>query len=529
MYPFLYLRARYLLLIVVVAAGAGCLEPFDETCTGQEDCFRGEVCRDGRCVSEGTVEAEDIDDGGPTDTEPADTSDAPMDTRDDVSEPDVEPADTEPPPDVSPPEDVEEDTSPDTGEPDATQCPGGDVCTSCPDPYEQVELSCDSQDNDCDGQVDESFLQATSISAGYRHTCACSSGETYCWGERKNGKLSDVSEQADAATPNLVGHTRQPHPCRLVAAGAEHTCTANSDGVYCWGSNTKGQVTGANSMNDQYASPQKLEFDGGLDVGANATELEAGDHFTCVLSSGDVFCWGSNQYSQLTSNCRETHCGPTSPDIRPNQTTQVEDLAVGGRHVCVVIEGGDVYCWGDNRSWQLGDEPTSGGGSTGSVVDFGNASPRMTTITAGDAHTCAVDTSGHQYCWGSNTESQVGKSDTEETSRPTLNIRDFSEIEAGAHHNCGLRAQDHELRCWGSNAEGQLGQGPTPEKVINATAPDGELEVTEVAGGGTHTCAILRGDNRVRCWGDDTHGQLGNVGEGTSVAGADEAAVACGE
>ena len=473
----------------------------------------------------------ETEDGGRVDTEPADTSDAPIDASEDVSEPDVGPTDTEPPPDVSTPEDAAEDTSEDASGTDAAQCPGGDVCSSCPDPYEEFERSCDGQDNDCDGRVDESFLQATRISAGYRHTCACSSGDTLCWGERSNGKLGNIGAQANPGTPNRVTDDQnQPHACRLVAAGAEHTCTAHANGVHCWGSNAKGQVTGDNSRSSQFTSPQELEFDGGLDVGTNASELEAGDQFTCILSNNDVFCWGSNEHSQLTSNCPDTHCGPTSPVIRENQSTTVEALAVGGRHVCVLIEGGDVYCWGNNDSGQLGKEATSGGGATGSKVDFRDISPRITDITAGEAHTCAIDDRGDQYCWGSNSDGQIGlPPGVDMQSSPSRLIRDFGRIEAGAHHTCGLREDSHELLCWGSNSDGQIGQGPTPERLTNATAPAGDLEVAEVSGGGTHTCAILWGDNRVRCWGDDTRGQLGNTADATPLAGADEAAVACGE
>lgn len=64
------------------------------------------------------------------------------------------------------------------------------------------------------------------------------------------------------------------------------------------------------------------------------------------------------------------------------------------------------------------------------------------------------------------------------------------------------------VKCWGNNSYGQLGNGT----VATATTPvsvTGLATATAVANGRLHTCALLTGGT-VTCWGYNGYGQLGN-------------------
>lgn len=85
-------------------------------------------------------------------------------------------------------------------------------------------------------------------------------------------------------------------------------------------------------------------------------------------------------------------------------------------------------------------------------------------------------------------------------------------LQAGFSHAC-VTLSDDSVRCWGDNTAGQLGDGTTtnrPSPVLAQTP----FRAVQVAGGVDHTCA-LDIDGSVWCWGQNEHGQLG---DGTTVS-----------
>src|SRR5262249_33605220 len=89
-------------------------------------------------------------------------------------------------------------------------------------------------------------------------------------------------------------------------------------------------------------------------------------------------------------------------------------------------------------------------------------------------------------------------------------------VSACVSHVCAL-LNDSSIKCWGDNTYGQLGIGDANERGSapgqmgdNLPAVDLGAGVTarSVSCGNTHTCALLV-DGRVKCWGGNMFGQLG--------------------
>lgn len=91
------------------------------------------------------------------------------------------------------------------------------------------------------------------------------------------------------------------------------------------------------------------------------------------------------------------------------------------------------------------------------------------------------------------------------------------QLVAGMYFTCSL-ANSGSIRCWGDNTYGQLGNGST--NASGETSSVGVLgitDATEITAGAYHACARLA-DSRVKCWGYGFYGQLGHGSYGTMVA-----------
>lgn len=79
---------------------------------------------------------------------------------------------------------------------------------------------------------------------------------------------------------------------------------------------------------------------------------------------------------------------------------------------------------------------------------------------------------------------------------------------AGMYFTC-LGSTNGTVRCWGDNTNGQIGTGSTGGYIAVPTQVSGLTGVREIAAGAYHVCALLA-DTTVKCWGYNTNGQLGN-------------------
>lgn len=220
-----------------------------------------------------------------------------------------------------------------------------------------------------------------------------------------------------------------------------------------------------------------------------------------------MYCWGSNRSGQLGN-------GATADGLVPVAVNGLAGgaatISAGDGHTCAMTAAGGVMCWGGNRHGQLGN-----GSTVDSLVPVavGGLPDEVLEVSAGGDHACVVTSSSKLRCWGANQYGQLGDGSTADRSSPTLvsafpHDYDVIEVELGVSHTCAVTRFD-QAWCWGNNDHGQLGIGSTANSSVPVAVADLGLGGAAMAAGQHHTCG-LTGVGGLRCWGRNDLGQLGN-------------------
>lgn len=342
------------------------------------------------------------------------------------------------------------------------------------------------------GQPQPSERTWIQVSSGATHTCGVTSeGALYCWGNNKDGQLGDDTLNS---TTQSVGVATLSFDVVEVAAGGSHTCARLKSGeLYCWGSNTFGQLG--------IGTPESHRFPALVsDLPSGVARVTAGFAHTCViLDSGPVYCWGFNLFGTLGDGSTE---GRRSPVAIPRLSHGAIEIAAGVGHSCALIESGAVYCWGNNANGELGDgtgiqrlSPTAVSGLSTGVVQ----------VAARDARSCATRVSGEVLCWGTDSR-------TNSQSRIPARISGLPNkakiVSVSDSHACATM-DTGGLHCWGTNEKGQLGDGTKLDRHSPAAVSSLPSTVAEISVGSHHSCALLT-TGELYCWGGNSFGQLGD-------------------
>jgi alpha-tubulin suppressor-like RCC1 family protein len=345
------------------------------------------------------------------------------------------------------------------------------------------------------------------IDAGGTHSCGLTSaGQPWCWGRNAVGQLGDST--ASSTLVPVATYQSGWSSFSSITAGGLHTCALTSAGAaWCWGTNGDGRL-GDGTVNLGLAP---VLVQGGITFAS----LSAGDAHTCGLdSSGQAYCWGNNSYGQLGDS---TKVGSTSPGAvhQPAGVTFTQ-IASGARHSCALTSAGQAYCWGYNGDGQLGI-----GAALQSLVPAAVSQPggvTFTSIYTEYQHTCGLTSGGQAYCWGLNGSGQLGDNTTTTPRKTPVAVQQsggltFVSLTTGSSHSCGLTSGGQEY-CWGADSNGQLGIGSlSPSLVPVAVSQPVGVTFSQVSTGSVHNCA-LDGNGQAWCWGRNNWGQ---VGDGTTT------------
>ncbi|MDH5672520.1 MAG: hypothetical protein OEZ06_10250 [Myxococcales bacterium] len=420
---------------------------------------------------------------------------------------------------------------------------GGFVC-DCNRGYFGDGFSCEDLD-ECALALDDCHALASCSNVVGGFECSCPAGY-----QGDGTVCSDVDECTDgsagcdpvALCENLPGHYACSCPPGYEGDGSRcadiDECALGSDQCSIM----------ATCVNEEggYSCDCGLGFGGDgydcIDIATETQKVVVGWSHSCALmNEGVVRCWGSADKGRLGYGNLESIGDDESPWSagHVNIGEAVFDIEAGGYHSCVLLERGRLRCWGAGARGQLGTASTADVGASETPAVLGDVAigGPVRAMALGRQHSCVLLDDGAVRCFGDNSFGQlgyghvdlVGDDEAPEEAGDLYLGGLVRQLVAGGDHSCAL-LESGEVRCWGDNSAGQLGYGhrsrvgddELPGEVGPVQLPG---QVVALAAGDRHSCALLVGGG-VSCWG---HGGSGRLGYGnTANVGDDETPVSVG-
>jgi alpha-tubulin suppressor-like RCC1 family protein len=244
-----------------------------------------------------------------------------------------------------------------------------------------------------------------------------------------------------------------------------------------------------------------------VDVGAEAVLVASNllaSVWCAVTKNGDVMCWGNNDTGQLGD-------GTTTPSATPVKVLGLDGpattVSVGLGTVCATTKSAKAYCWGLGLDGELGTGGTPPFVSKAVLVK--GLDRGVTAVSSGQRVVCAVK-DGAVLCWGDGLARILGSTSTGITPAPapvTGLESGVTAVSVGINVACAIK--DGAAFCWGGfDGFGEIGNGTlagsfTPVRV------DGIGRVQSVSAGAGFACAVEESGG-VKCWGNGSAGALGN-------------------
>ena len=341
------------------------------------------------------------------------------------------------------------------------------------------------------------------VSAPY-HTCEILvSGLVYCWGLNSASQLGiGYSSAWQPISHNGLMDVKQ------LSAGDLHTCALKEDGhVWCWGWNGKCNMchynldSGSGVLGDgaNVTRPYPVEVTGITD----AVAIGSGYRHNCaILASGEVKCWGASSIGQFGS------MAVSDPVLTPTPIPSLSGavaLAGTSKSMCALMSNKTVKCWGNTVVGQLGNgyKGLYGNASKPSALNVVTVTglSGVDKISAGMDTTCALTSTKHIYCWGSNYHGALGIGDlTKGYSAIPVEVSGISnaiDVSVGYQTGCAV-LEDGTAKCWGDNGLGQF--GTSSNSVESAPVTIGVTGVQAISPSMGYVCAIVL-DGTVQCAG----------------------------
>lgn len=324
------------------------------------------------------------------------------------------------------------------------------------------------------------------VASGESHFCALIDGNIKCWGNNVFGQLGnlDIFESTKPISiPGLPGRVK------FISKDASIAIIENTGEVYKWG----------------LEGIKKIE-----NIPMPAIYVDSffnGYHMCVIVESGDLYC----KYKKSMSLTKVTGL---------NQL--VKSVSVGVNFTCALLEDGSVWSWGDNFYGQLGIGDTNIQQSLVplQVVGLDNPIKQIVVNKGPFVSACALDILGKVKCWGRNGLNMLGVENQNglyESFHP-VEISGIQEPIKSLYYNSRSYyaiTESDQLVGWG---EIQKKPGEFKKSLPTYLLPNQKISHFSIDSNYS-MCAMIKdqlGISELKCWGDNSFGQLGNGNKNNS-------------
>jgi alpha-tubulin suppressor-like RCC1 family protein len=260
----------------------------------------------------------------------------------------------------------------------------------------------------------------STISSSGSNVLALTSDNTlYSWGANNYGQLG-VGTKITSASPitvNVTGVLTGKTVTKITNSGSTSFAITSDGQLYSWGYNAVGQLGDGTKTNQLY--PVAVNMTGVL-AGKTISKVFCSTLSTFVLTSdGMAYSWGMNSNGQLGDGTEVSQVNPIAVSMTGllSGKTITEIAASGtGQTTLFLTSDGLVYGVGQNGNGQLGD-----GTVTSSLIPVAVsalAGKRVTKIRNYGTFSMALTSNGEVYTWGANYVYQLGDGTTTDHSTP---------------------------------------------------------------------------------------------------------------
>ena len=200
----------------------------------------------------------------------------------------------------------------------------------------------------------------------------------------------------------------------------------------------------------------------------------------------------------ITSNASISVVGASEIENKEsiNNGVKIESFYPSYTNSAAITNNGDLYCWGLNTDGEVGNGTRDTQQLPVKILD------NVKKFLWNDDTAAAIKENGDLYCWGDNYYGEVGKGNYYDQLTPIKILNNVKEVFESAAITI-----NGELYCWGNNTFGQVGNGPnyshqpTPVKILD--------NVRNFSTNGETSFAITI-NGELYGWGRNNCGEVGN-------------------